>query len=86
MCLAVAALLGTAAVCVVGIPGNMARIGRLGSAITSFVLFARGSMGLAGRMPQAKRSRTFAELDRRVYSPVCLAIATLTLVAALPDD
>jgi hypothetical protein len=85
-CLMVATLLGTAATCVVGIPGYPARITRLGSAIASFVLFARGSVGLAGRMPHAKRSRTFAELDRRVYSPVCLVIATLTLAGALRDN
>ncbi len=85
-CLIVAALLGSAALCVVGIPGHLARITQLGSAITSFVLFARGSMGLTGRMPHAKRSRTFAELDRRVYSPVCLVIATLSLAGVLREN
>ena len=48
-------------------------------------LAVRGLLGLAGRTdivsPGSSSSR-FRELDRRLYSPLCLALAALALPAA----
>ncbi|MDQ2858655.1 MAG: DUF3995 domain-containing protein [Candidatus Eremiobacteraeota bacterium] len=83
-CLAVAALLGVAAVCVAGLPPPFARVARCGAAGTSLVLAARGGVGLAGAMPHAGRSQTFARLDRRFYSPLCLALALAAAAGCVP--
>ncbi len=84
-CLAVATLLGVAAVCVAGLPPPLELVGRYGAAGTSLALAARGGAGLAGAMPQARRSHTFARLDRRVYSPLCLALALAAAAGSIPQ-
>lgn len=84
-CLAVATLLGLAASSVAGRPPPFARAARAGSLGTSLVLAARGAVGLAGGMPNAKKSRLFAALDRRVYSPVCLLLSVAALAGAVDE-
>jgi hypothetical protein len=74
-CLTVAAALGAASTAVSGLPEPFEAAGRAASATAAAVLAARGLVGLAGRMPNARRSASFAALDRRVYSPLCLALA-----------
>jgi len=84
-CAAVAAALGAGAVLLEGggslrRPGARALLGAFG---------LRGALGIAGHtdvLSPGSTSRRFRELDRRVYSPVCLALALLTLPAALGID
>jgi hypothetical protein len=74
-----------ASLCVAGLPHSRPNLTRAGSAVTVAVLGLRGAIGLAGRMPHARRSAVFADLDRRVYSPLCLGLALLALSGVLPD-
>jgi hypothetical protein len=51
------------------------------------VLAGRGALGLAGRtalVAPGSVSARFTRLDRRVYSPACLALAGLAAVSAWP--
>jgi hypothetical protein len=82
-CIAVAAALGIAAAAVAGLPEPYTRAGRAASAVTAAVLAVRGLVGLAGHMPNGRYSASFAALDRRVYSPVALAIACAATVSTL---
>jgi hypothetical protein len=81
-CLLVAALLGVSAAAVAGTSNRSARFSQFASSTTAVVLTLRGAVGLAGFMPNGKRSLRFATLDRRVYSPLCLALAAMALAAA----
>jgi hypothetical protein len=85
-CLMVAAALGGAATAVSGLPEPFETTGRAASAIAAAVLAARAVAGLTGRMPHARRSATFAALDRRVYSPLSLALALAAAAGAAPVD
>ncbi len=58
-------------------------LAKFGSAVTSGVLACRGGVGRAGKMPNRRHSQTFAELDRRVYSLICLIIAALSLAGTV---
>jgi Protein of unknown function (DUF3995) len=82
-CLAVAGLLGAAAGFVAGRPRRLPQLSRAGGAVVVAVLTTRGAFGLAGRtdilVPGASSDR-FRALDRRVYAPLCLALA----LGALP--
>jgi hypothetical protein len=82
-CLAVAGLLGAAAGFVAGRPRRLPALSRAGAAAVVAVLTTRGAFGLAGRtdvlVPGANSER-FRALDRRVYAPLCLALA----LGALP--
>ncbi len=83
-CLAVAGLLGTAAALVAGHPRSAPGVSRIGSAGVVAVLTLRGSLGLAGRtdlVSPGSSSERFRELDRRIYSPICLTIAGLAAPA-----
>jgi hypothetical protein len=83
-CLAVAGLLGTAAALVSGRPRRAPGVSRIGSAGVVIVLGVRGSLGLAGRtdlLSPGSSSERFRELDRRIYAPLCLAIAALAAPA-----
>ena len=85
-CLAVAGLLGTAASLVGGSPRRWPPVSRIGSAWVVAVLTARGLFGLAGRtdlISPGSESERFRRLDRRIYSPLCLTLATLALPAVL---
>ena len=84
-CLAVAGLLGTAATLVDGRPRALPAISRLGATGVVAVLATRGALGLAGRtdvLSPGSVSDNFRRLDRRVYSPLCLTLAALSLPAA----
>lgn len=82
--LAVAALLGSAALLVadvVPIPRATQRIGVLGVAV---VLAARGVTGISGRTRHLvpwQPSERFVRLDRIAYGPLCLALASGTLAS-----
>jgi hypothetical protein len=78
-CGAVAALLALAAACVAGRPQTVAPLARAGSGVVAFVLSARGAAGIAGVMPHDRRSARFAALNRRVYSPICIALGLASL-------
>lgn len=82
-CLSVAGLLGVASGLFAGYPRQTPRLRRLGAAGVITVLSVRGGFGLAGRtdaLVPGSASERFKTLDRRCYSPLCLAIA----VAAIP--
>jgi hypothetical protein len=86
-CLAVAGLLATAAAFVAGHPRTRPGISRAGAAGVVAALATRGAFGLAGRtdvlVPGATAAR-FRALDRRVYSPLSLALALAALPSTLP--
>lgn len=85
-CLAVAALLMSAAALVDGHPRGHPRIARLGSTGVVAVLTARGVPGMVGRtdlLAPGSTSAAFRSRDRWIYSPVALALAGLSLPAAL---
>jgi hypothetical protein len=85
-CLLVAGLLGTAAG-VLGGEASASPLKRLGARVLVATLAARAGCGLAGRtdvLSPGSCSPRFRELDRRVYSPLCLVLAALALPAAVP--
>lgn len=84
-CLAVAAALGGGAALLAG--GGAPRRQGARALVGAFSL--RGALGLAGRtdaLSPGSTSPRFRELDRRVYSPLCLTLALLALPAALGAD
>lgn len=77
-CLAVAALLAAAAGLVDGHPRRWPGVSRLGSTGVVAVLTVRGAFGMAGRtdlLVPGSTSPVFRARDRRIYSPICLALA-----------
>jgi uncharacterized protein DUF3995 len=83
-CWAVAGALGAAAALVAGRPRRLPRLRRVGAAGVSVTLAGRGLLGLAGKtdaVSPGSSSPRFRELDRRLYSPLCLALALLALPA-----
>jgi hypothetical protein len=81
-CFAVAGLLGVAAGLVAGRPRRAPRLNRLGARAVTGVLATRGAFGMAGRtdlLASGASSERFRAMDRRMYSPVCLALAALSL-------
>jgi hypothetical protein len=86
-CLAVAGLLGAAASLVGGWPAGKPRVRRAGVTGVVVTLSTRAGLGLTGHtdlLSPGSNSRRFRELDRRIYSPLCLALALLALPAAAP--
>ena len=84
-CWAVAGALGAAAAVVAGRPRRLFRVSRIATAGASVTLAGRGLLGLAGKtdiVSPGSSSRRFRELDRRIYSPLCLALALLALPGA----
>lgn len=84
-CWAVACALGGAAALVAGRPQGLPRLRRAGAAGVVLVLTGRGLLGFAGRtdaVSPGSSSPRFRELDRRIYSPLCLALAALALPSA----
>jgi hypothetical protein len=84
--LAVAGLLGAAAAFVAGRPHRAPGFSRLGAAGVVTTLAARGGLGMAGRtdlLAPGSASERFRDRDRRIYSPLCLTLAALSLPAAL---
>ena len=81
-CFGVAGLLGVAAGLVAGRPRRVPRLSRLGARTVTAVLATRGAFGMAGRtdmLASGASSERFRNMDRRVYSPVCLTLAALSL-------
>lgn len=88
-CLAVAAALGTGAAMIEGHPRRAPLLSRLGSLGVVTVLCVRAAAGLAGRtdlLSPGSSSPRFRRLDRRIYSPLCLALALLALPALLASQ
>jgi uncharacterized protein DUF3995 len=84
-CAAVAALLAIAASLVAGRPRRWPTLRRRGVQAVSLSLAGRGAAGLSGRtelLSPGSCSPRFRELDRRLYSPLCLALALCSLPAA----
>jgi Protein of unknown function (DUF3995) len=84
-CFAVSAALAAAGALTAGWPGRRwPRLHRAGTCGVAGVLAGRGALGLAGqtrRVSPPSVSGRFLRLDRRVYSPACLALAGLSLLA-----
>lgn len=77
-CFAVAGALGVAAALVGGVPAGSPVVRRFGQAGVASVLAARAGLGFAGRTDRAvpgSASPQFRRWDRRLYSPLCLALA-----------
>jgi len=77
-CYAVAGALGAAAALVQGVPRLAPRPRRVGLLGVAGVLGLRGVLGLAGRTGLASpgsESPRFRRLDRRLYAPLCVALA-----------
>jgi hypothetical protein len=82
---AVAALLATAAAFVAGRPRSRPALRRLGAAGVAGVLGVRAACGLAGRtdlVSPGSVSPRFRRLDRRCFSPLCLALAAAAASSA----
>jgi len=85
-CLAVAGLLGIASSLVAGFPRSHPAVSRTGTAGVALIFGVRGGLGLAGRtdlVSPGSASKAFRSRDRRVYGPVCFAIAGLAGYAAI---
>ena len=77
-CYTVAGALMAAAALVLGLPAGQPALRRAGLLGVTTVLGGRGLLGLAGRTDLASPGSTslrFRRLDRRLYSPLCLALA-----------
>jgi len=77
-CFAVAAALTVAAALVADAPRLPRHLQRVGVSGVAVVLATRAALGFAGRTDLASPgsvSTRFRRLDRRVYSPLCVALA-----------
>ena len=77
-CFAVAGALTIAAALVADVPGLPRGVQRVGVTGVAAVLATRAGLGVSGRTDLAAPgsvSTRFRRLDRRVYSPLCLALA-----------
>ena len=84
-CFAVAAALTVAAALVADVPGLPRGVQRLGVTGVAAVLTTRAALGFAGRtdaVSPGSASTRFRRLDRRVYSPLCAALAGGAIVSA----
>jgi hypothetical protein len=84
-CFAVAGLLGIAATGVAGRPRRPRWISRGIQLGVALVLGTRGAFGLAGRtdlLVPGSSSPTFRKWDRRLYGPLCVALAAGAASAA----
>ena len=83
-CYAVATALFAASALVADVRIGPRRVRRLGRQVVGGVLTVRGIAGLAGRtdvLSPGSASPRFRRLDRRVFSPLCLALALGALTA-----
>lgn len=86
-CFAVSGALGAAGALTAGWPARYPGLRRAGIGTVAAVLAGRGFLGLAGLTPlvsPVSHSARFTRLDRRVYSPLCLALASLSALSAWP--
>ena len=84
-CFAVSGALAAAGALVAGWPARRwPRLHRLGTCGVVGVLASRGTLGLTGQtrlVSPVSESERFRRLDRRIYSPACLALAALSMLA-----
>jgi len=83
---AVASALGTASALAAGRPRRATTLRRLGVGGVVATLALRGALGVAGRtdlVSPGSASPRFRALDRRLYGPLCLALAALSGPAAV---
>lgn len=83
-CHAVAAMLAVAGLLVADVPIGSARLRRTGRHLAAGVLALRAIAGFAGRtdaLSPGSTSSRFRRLDRRLYSPLCFALAIGSEVA-----
>jgi Protein of unknown function (DUF3995) len=88
-CFAVSGALAAAGALTAGWPSRYPGLRRAGVVAVAAVLAGRGMLGLAGRtrlVSPASTSARFTRLDRRVYSPLCLALAGLSALSAAPRE
>jgi hypothetical protein len=88
-CFAVAGLLGVAATGVAGRPRRPRWISRGIQTGVALALGTRGAFGLAGRtdlLVPGSSSPTFRKWDRRLYAPLCIALATGAAKAAMSSS
>lgn len=86
-CYAVAGLLGLAAVSVASAARGSSIPARVAAAGCGSVLGARAALGFAGRthlVVPGSTSPTFRRNDRRIFSPLCAALAVGAFSAAAP--
>jgi hypothetical protein len=86
-CFAVSGALGAAGALTAGWPAGHPGLRRAGIGVVAAVLAGRGALGLAGQTPLVSPvsvSERFTRLDRRVYSPLCLALAAMSALSAWP--
>jgi hypothetical protein len=84
-CLTVALLLAAASGVVAGRPRRVPVLQRAAAGGVAAVLAVRGTCGLVGRtdlVSPGSVSPRFRRLDRRVYSPLCLALAAAAASSA----
>jgi hypothetical protein len=88
-CFAVAAALGAGAALVAGVPARGRGLQTAGQAIVVLALGGRGVLGLAGRTalvaPGPTTSPRFQRWDRRLFTPLCLALSAGALRALVRD-
>ena len=87
-CFTVGTALAVAGALTAGWPARHPLLRRLGACGAAGVLAGRGVLGLAGRtrlVSPTSVSENFVRLDRRLYSPLCLALAGLSALSVLPD-
>ena len=88
-CFAVSSALAAAGALVAGWPHGQPALRQVGVAGVVGVLAGRGALGLSGQtrlVSPAALSERFSRLDRRVYSPLCLALAGASALSAWPAD
>ena len=86
-CFAVSGALAVAGALVAGWPAGWPVARKVGVTGVAVVLGGRGALGLAGRtqlVSPSSGSVRFSRLDRRVYSPLCLALAAMSAMSAWP--
>jgi Protein of unknown function (DUF3995) len=77
-CYAIAGLLMAASALVAGLPTPRSRVRRIGVATVTAALGGRAALGFAGKtdiVSPGSVSARFTKMDKRVYSPLCLALA-----------
>jgi len=83
-CMGVAGLLGLAGLLVLGHPQRHPAVSTAGARGVVLAFSARGVLGMTGRtdlVSPGSSSEAFRQRDRRVYAPVCLTLALLSLPA-----
>ena len=83
-CLTVAGALAIGSAFVAGLPAHPDWLQRIGATGVAGVLATRGVLGVAGMtrlISQGSSSLRFRQLDRRLYSPLCLTLAALAAPA-----